>query len=124
MPARCLDHLASALEHSYGEREIKDIFDELLQGSKQIWLHSEGDQFTTTVITHLITYPNKLTCEICYLGGEKGMHRYLSDIATIEEWAKLMGCTDVQIIGRKGWSKMLEKEGYSDRYVVLGKNLD
>lgn len=125
MPASTLDHIKSALEFSYGERRLQDVMVELVQGSKQIWLGTIDDKFVATVVTHIIDYPQKRTCEVCYLGGESGsgVVEALGEVNYIEEWALENNCDDIQVFGRRGWLKALKKYGYSDRYTILGKYL-
>ena len=125
MPASTLDHIKSALRFGYGERRLQHVMNELVQGTKQIWLATEDDKFIATVVTHIIDYPLKRTCEVCYLGGEPGagVIEALGKISYIEEWALENNCDDIQVFGRRGWLKALKKYGYSDRYTILGKYL-
>jgi len=125
MPVSTIEHVESALRFSYGEREIHDIMKELVKGSKQIWLGTIGDKFVATVVTQIIQYPKKKTCEICYLGGEagSGVLKALGEVEAIENWAVDNGCDDIQVFGRRGWLKALKKHGYSSRYTIIGKNL-
>ena len=125
LPLACLDHIKLAMESSYGERELKHVAQELAKGSKQIWLKTLDEKFIATVITHVIDYPNKRTCEICYLGGEsgEGVMDSLKDIQEIENWATLNNCDDIQVFGRRGWLRPLKEHGFSERYTILGKSL-
>ena len=125
MPYSTLKHIEDALAHGYGERDLKHVIQELVEGSKQIWLGTIGKEFVATVVTHIIEYPNKKTCEICYLGGESGtgVLDALNEVKEIEQWARLQGCDDMQVFGRRGWLKALNKHGYSERYTIVGKSL-
>lgn len=125
LPALVKDHIESALSHGHGERTWEDVASELIEGSKQLWLATLNDKFIATVVTHIIDYPKKRTCEVCYLGGEQGegVIEALGLVSTIEEWAKLNNCDDMQVFGRRGWLRALSKEGYSERYTILGKEL-
>jgi hypothetical protein len=125
MPALTLKHIESALRFGYGERKVEHVIEELVSGSKQIWLGTIGEKFVATVVTQVIDYPLKRTCEITYLGGEsgEGVAEALGEVEYIEQWAIFNDCDDMQVIGRKGWLRALKKHGYSDRYTVLGKSL-
>jgi hypothetical protein len=125
MPAATIGHIHSALEFSYGERRIQDVMKELVEGSKQIWLGTIDGNFVATVVTHIIDYPGKRTCEICYLGGEagSGILQALGEVKAIEDWAIHNECDDIQVFGRRGWLKALKNHGYSERYTIAGKSL-
>ena len=125
MPAVTLDHISSALEFSYGERRLQHVIQDLVSGTKQIWLGTLDDKFVATVVTQIIDYPSKRTCEVCYLGGEagQGVVSALDNVKYIERWAIHNDCDDMQVFGRRGWLKALKKHGYSDRYTILGKSL-
>jgi len=122
LPEVVIKDILSALDHGYGERGIEDVFDDLALDNKQLWLVDCDGKFVATVITHILEYPRKKTCEICYLGGNN-MLNSVSDIKHIEVWAKHQGCKDIQIIGRRGWLRALKDEGYLERYTTIGKEL-
>lgn len=122
LPNRIVRDISDALEHSFGERVLSDVFDDLALGHKQLWVNDCNGEFTTTVVTQIITYPKKKTLEICYLGGLDTLNQ-LSEIKIIEEWARIEGCKDIQVIGRKGWLRALKDEGYQERYTTIGKEL-
>lgn len=127
IPNVALAHIESALEFGNGERILTNVIEDLIAGSKQIWLGTVGTEFVATVVTQVIDYPSgKRTCEICYLGGEKGsgVMAALGEVKEIEDWAVANKCDDMQIFGRRGWLKALKEHGYSDRYTILGKSLN
>ena len=125
IPISTIEHIESALRFSYGEREVRDVLKELVDGSKQIWLGTLNNEFVATVITQIIDYPKKKTCEICYMGGTAGagILDALGYLESVEDWAIANGCDDIQVFGRRGWLKALKKHGYSSRYTIIGKDL-
>lgn len=122
LPRRFIKDIQAALGHGFGERNFKDITDEIQEGSKQIWMHSTDEAFNATVITQIIEHPRKKTCEVVCLGGEEA-EKFLDEIKVIEEWAKLNNCDDIQVIGRRGWARALKSQDYTDRYTTIGKML-
>lgn len=122
LPPRVITDIQSALEYGHGERNLKDITDSIQKGDKQVWVHSTEDLFTGTVITEIIQYPRKKTCQIIYLGGDSSL-KFLDELQVIEEWARLNNCVDIQVIGRKGWLRVLKNQDYRERYTTVGKEL-
>lgn len=114
--------IQAALNHANGERDVSHVIEELLTGHKQLWLEEQDGEFIGTVVTQVIETPNKKICEITYLAGN-GMINHLGDIKEIEKWAVYNGCTDIHVIGRKGWERALKDQGYTQRYVTIGKTL-
>ena len=125
LPSLSVEHIASALKFGYGEREVTDVAQDLIDGNKQIWIGTLDSKFVATVVTQIIDYPSKRTCEICYLGGEgdSGVLGALSEVKEIEDWAVINNCNDIQIYGRRGWVKALKEHGYTDRYTIIVKSL-
>lgn len=122
LPSFAMDHIALALEYGNGERDLVNVWEDLLSGSKQIWLHTKDDVFDFTIVTQIVEHPNKKICEVVYSGGS-GMLDALPELKEIEEWAKINGCTDIHAIGRKYLSKSLKSYGYEQRYITVGKKL-
>lgn len=92
------------------------------KGSCQLWAVWEGGQERAAVVTELERAPGKMLAVISVLGG-KGMRRWLPLIAEIEDWARKNGATEIQIRGRKGFERVLQRYGYGLRAVVVGKDL-
>lgn len=122
LPQRIVTDIQSALDHGNGERTVDDIAIELIEGTKQLWMYSSEDELLGTVLTEIIQHPQKKVCQITHLGGESMMD-IINDIQEIEAWAKLNDCSDIQVIGRRGWIKALQGYGYKERYITIGKQL-
>lgn len=121
-PPRAHLDILSAMKHSHGERTLAQTISDIEDGIAQLWVYIEDNQHLCTVVTRVVQYPNKLGCVIEYAGGESIL-KVIDDIKTIEDWAKERGCTDLRILGRKGWSKVLANKGYENRYTIIGKEL-
>jgi len=122
LPSVVFEHIAMALEHGNGERTMKEVREDIQDGSKQVWVHSTDDVFDFTMVTQIVEHPSKKICEVVYSGGS-GMLKALDEVKVIEEWAKLCGCTDIHAIGRKYMVKSLAPYGYTQRYVTVGREL-
>ena len=98
----------------YAEGELKD---NLENGKKQLWLVTEGDDIKASVVTQV--YKTGI-CQIVLCAGN-GMNEWIHHIKEIEQFGKDNDCTDSEIIGRKGWQKMLPD--YKLKAVILRKKL-
>ena len=95
--------------------DIHDIKTLINEGAAQLWC---GDK--SCVVTELIAYPRMNACRIWLAAGDKKelIGQMLSDI---EEWAKAHGCIKIELVGRKGWLRVLQD--FEQPHTVLEKRL-
>ena len=94
---------------------------EVLTGLQLLWIAWNGEAIEAACTTQLVNENGVKICVLVACGGHNRA-RWLPLLAGIEDYARIEGCTRMQIIGRKGWSRVLD--GYEARYVVLCKELD
>lgn len=126
LPSKVAGWIQDALDKGNGERTLQDVFSEILQNKKQLWVRSEEEEFTTAAVTQVIDTPQKRICEITYLGGVAAKNTgfdFLDGISVIEDWARENGCTDITAIGREAWVRALRHLDYEKRYTTVGKKL-
>ena len=72
------------------------------------------------VVTVLVLYPKYKACRIWLGAGEK---REISDeiVPDIEKWARERGCARMEVMGRKGWTRVLRS--YEQTHTVLERAL-
>ena len=92
----------------------------LLAGEFQLWV-VETDVMLLAVITEIAEYPARRIASVELLGG-MDFDRCLPLFATIEAWAKECGCDRFVLRCRPGFTKKLEKIGYSLESVALVKD--
>lgn len=92
-----------ALNH--GRHQAEDIHGFLLKGICQLWL-SWRDGIEAIAVTEIVCYPRLKAVRIFQLRGKDREH-WLGFERLIATWAKSEGCTRMELIGRKGWSRVL-----------------
>ena len=121
---RCSKFIEMGINHSQCELSTMDYYDRLVNQEMQLWVvYDEEKQIKCALTTEVIEYPRKKVCRIVSLGGrnlDEWVERWL-DI--LERWAEENDCDSIETYCRKGFIKKLEKFGYSNTYVVLGKEL-
>lgn len=105
------------------DNRLEDVYQFLLSGKMQAW-HGE---WKLVVVTEVIPYgadaqrPTKLVCNVTFCAGED-VDSYLEEgLAQIEACARSLGCTEVRIVGRRGWIRKLQD--YDAVSVTLRKRL-
>jgi hypothetical protein len=99
----------------------EDVLNQAKTRDCQLWSYHDGQQFRGVVATRIVPTSLGSLCSLWICIGldadelMEGMH------AEIENWARLIGCYAMEIVGRAGWQKKLP--GYTRKAVVLEKRL-
>ena len=107
-------------EHTEGELETDDFLEPLTHGDMQLWMATEESDVRAVMVTQIITYPQKRVLRIISLAGED-FEEIRSFQEMIEGFAIKLGCTALEMWGRKGWKKLLPD--WKDTYIVYTKDL-
>jgi hypothetical protein len=102
-----------------GDARPEDVEAELNAGRAQLWIATDGVPHVA-VVTRLRSTEAGLVCEIWLTGG-RDRRAWLHFIAVIEAAARERGCIKIEIVGRRGWSRVLRD--YRQTAVVLEKLL-
>lgn len=112
-------HHLERLERESGLVLASEIRTHLATGTKQLWGFKEGVVLGIAV-TEILQTPKGPCCWIYGAAGTETTKGQIDAIlASIEAWAKGIGCSRVMLQGRQGWRRRLK--GYSDVGVVLEK---
>lgn len=99
--------LQRALDQTYGEYDLDDIFALVLEEAQQ--LHVIGDLqhgIVAAATTEIVQYPQRRAVRIHLLGGEllngwrAAFDRYM------EQGARERGADQIEFIGRPGWERV------------------
>lgn len=116
--------LDPAIAESHGEMGIQDVFGRVLQQLMKVWLvcEEESRKLAGVAITEDVEYPNHSNLRVVLLGGSN-MAEWQDDL----DEAMLDYCGDnnlayIEVVGRKGFSRVLAPLGYEPAYTVLLKS--
>jgi hypothetical protein len=113
---RCKDWIEAALEYSGGTHEWSDIVEGIHSLRYQFWPAERG-----CAVTEIILFPKKKIFHVFLAGGEMDQIVDMNDSAA--QFAKAQGCDGMSIAGRKGWSRVLKNEGWTESFTTLAKEL-
>lgn len=111
---RCKVWLEAALEGGF--YSIDDVARALAENRAQLWPGANA-----AIVTEIDTMAQSRVCRVWLAGGD--MAEILDMSRGLESWARLQGCTEVLVEGRKGWEKTLAERGYKHFSVVLKKKI-
>ena len=108
-----------------GRATVDDILAFLLSKQMVLWVAFEPD--TKKIVGHIISevkqYPQQKMLVLQYIAAEPHRMKDVEDVvhATLEAYAKDMGCAGIEAFGRPGWGRHLNKRGYAVRTCVYEK---
>ena len=109
--------LANALEHSGNEYTVDDVLKEIEDDHAIFYPTKKGAS-----VFRIALYPQKRMLRIWLAGGDMG-----SSIDSILEAAEYHAaeheCDGIEVLGRRGWEKVLKPYGYEHKRVMLIKEL-
>ena len=107
-------------EHTEGEFETDDYLEPLTNGNMHLWIATEYSDVKAAMVTQFAIYPQKNILRIVSMAGDDFEEiRGFQDM--IEAFAVRMGCSALEMWGRKGWKKLLPD--WNDTYIVYTKDL-
>lgn len=122
------DMLRPAIERTNGALDEKSVVKALAQRAMQLWVIMEGESDAeepiAALVTEIITYPTGLKiCRGILVGGRDNEKWRTQAEDVISAWARSEGCSFLQEIGRYGWERVLEKQGWKRGAVIMEKTL-
>ena len=111
---RCKEYIAPALAYAHDSHTLEDVW-QAIQHQKAAFFPLEK----SAIVVEIVDYPQRISCRIWLAGGD--MDELIEAEKNICVWARELGCTSMEIIGRKGWERQLSD--YTASAVVLVKEL-
>lgn len=112
---QCSEHLRPALAMWHDQHRLVDVRAAIERGDAQLWPMGKAG----TVVSEINDYPGQRVLNFWLAGGTLGA--LVSAEPAIAAWGRGEGCTAAQIIGRKGWRKVLPH--YTHTADVLWRSL-
>jgi hypothetical protein len=117
--------LAPAVAESRGEMTMSDVFGLVFKDLAKVWLVfvEETKKLVGVAVTEEVEYPRYKNLRVTLLGGHG-----------LEGWKGIMdreflayctqaGLSNIEVVGRKGFTRVLAPLGYESVYTVLLKNV-
>lgn len=113
-----LEDLLTSLELE-GTHGLADVEMALSQGSAQLWLSEDGQG---AAVTEVNTYPSGLMRARIWLSAGK-LDSVLSMDEAFSDWARELGCEEIELLGRRGWARVLKEQGWEPHLLIVTKRL-
>jgi hypothetical protein len=114
---RAAPWLDQALEHAGRTHGLDDVRSMVERGEAQFW-----DLETAAAVTLVQDEPLERSLLVWLAGGDlEALRLRLSP--QLETWARGRGCRRMLIVGRPGWERALQAQGYAPLARVITKEL-
>ena len=106
--------LEPALDRGGNTHTFDDVMAEIEAEKMQLWTGPKG-----AAVTLIYDYPLKRVLHVFLAGGE--LEQVKDFVPSMEVWVRAMGCTEMTLAGRRGWSRVLD--GWKPVLDVLAKEI-
>lgn len=116
--------MARAVPSSGGRYTINDIYAECLSGAQHLWVaFDERKNIIGCLTTRVVVYPQKRMLAGQFCAGVQMNQWQTEMLATLDSWAKDNDCAGLEMTGRFGWTRVLNKYGWRHQYNVYEKDI-
>ena len=118
--------IAEALSYSGNHTDAQFVYDTLKENKMQLWVVWDKDKPTTlekyygVVVTEIVKRKLIQSCNIFIVTG-RHRQQWQHLISVLEDFAIENNCTNMELIARKGWQRIMEQFDYKQTHVVLEK---
>ena len=109
---------AKAAEYTYGRYTANNIYELIKDAEHHLWVAYEDDIFKGIVTTQVVTYPQRKLLSMHFCGGESLKEWKDPMLDLLKKYANDMGCDGIESVGRPGWGKVFEQDGYKALWVT------
>lgn len=116
-----LEPLLRKFETETALATAESVLDAAKHADCQLWSYHDGKTLCGVIATEIKSGPGLKICVVWVCVGLDVLDLVDGVMTEIESWAKSIGCTAMEIVGRPGWQKFVR--GYRRSAVVLEKSL-
>ena len=118
--------ISEALSYSGNHTDAQFVYDCIKEKKMQLWVVWDKDKPTTlekyygVVVTEIVKRKLIQSCNIFIVTG-RHRQQWQHLISVLEDFAIENNCTNMELIARKGWQRIMEQFDYKQTHVVLEK---
>ena len=120
--------ISEALSYSGNHTDADFVYDTCKKQAMQLWVVWDSTKETAlekyygVVVTEIVERKLKKSCNIFIVTG-RHRQKWQHLIKVLEDFALDNQCTNMELIARKGWEKIMEQFNYKRTHVVLEKTI-
>ena len=110
------EHIQAAIDHTDGKWAMGDIEEKLRQGTARLLLTENS-----AAVIWVDHYPQRKALTVAFAGGN--LDDILAHIPGVEAYAKQLGVDQIDIYGRKGWERVLNRHGFRQTSTIMSRSV-
>ena len=120
--------ISEALSYSGNHTDAQFVYETIKQNKMQLWVVWDKDKKTTlekyygVVVTEIVKRKLIQSCNLFIVTG-RHRQKWQHLISVLEDFALENNCTNMELIARKGWQRIMEQFDYKPTHVVLEKQI-
>jgi len=120
-----LPMLSKAFDYASMKVDEQDVYTDIMSGDQTLWVAFEGTPLNLVgaFTVRVKSFPaGKALCGE-HLGGDR-LNEWVDELFnTMEGYAIHLGITRLELIGRRGWEKLLKSKGWKANTIVYEKEI-
>jgi hypothetical protein len=112
--------LAKAVKREHGRFTLEDVYRWVRNNHQQLWVATSNGQCYAAGLIKMERYPTGKRTATLHLAGGSRMTEWVAP--AMEAWlraCRLLGATEMRVVGRRGWTRVLRRYGFVPEAVVL-----
>ena len=120
--------IQEALSYSGNHTDAEFVYDTIKENKMQLWVvwdnskTKTADKYYGVVVTEIVKRKLIQSCNIFIVTG-RHRQKWQHLISVLEDFATDNNCTNMELIARKGWQRIMEQFDYKQTHVVLEKQI-
>ena len=120
--------IQEALSYSGNHTDAEFVYDTIKENKMQLWVVWDNsktktvDKYYGVVVTEIVKRKLIQSCNIFIVTG-RHRQKWQHLISVLEDFATDNNCTNMELIARKGWQRIMEQFDYKQTHVVLEKQI-
>lgn len=116
------EYLREAIIDEDKDNFLRSLKAKVFAGICTLWeLRDEFEEVLAYVITVLYSNDGKVKIAQLYMATTKDMQIFVEQMDQFESWARTSGVDLMEIVGRKGWERVLKPYGFTHNFTSLVK---
>ena len=120
--------LKKAVDQSGGGHDMEALYKEIMSGEHDLWIIFRGDdEIVAAYTTQLCKYPRKVSLVVTFCGSDEKMGglsgAWIEAMTALKKWAISYGFDSIEIVGRRGWTRVFRPMGFKETHVITELDL-
>jgi hypothetical protein len=120
--------LKKAVDQSCGAHDMDALYEEIKSGEHDLWIIFTGeDNIVAAYTTQICKYPRKTSLVVTFCGSDDKMGGlagvWIEAMCELKKWAVSYGFDAIEIVGRRGWTRVFRPMGFKETHVITELDL-